>query len=84
MRPGYSLCAQVVNPSGALDVLRPGNWTPEEINYMRQRASSQSKFQTSGWFGMMTGPVFEMPAGEVQVAFGFETRTNRGFSKPTL
>ncbi len=77
-----TLCSQVVNPSGALDVLRPGNWTQDEIRYMRQNSTALSKFQTTGWFGVVSGPVFEMPAGEVQVALGFESRTDEGLSKP--
>ena len=77
-----SLCAQVVNPSGALDAVRPGNWTQDEIQYLRQNSSALAKFQTTGFFGYASGPVFEMPAGEVNVAVGFETRTDRGFTKP--
>ena len=76
------LCVQAVNPSGALDVLRPGNWTQSEIAYMRQNTLATSEFQTTGWFGMMTGPIMELPAGEVQVAFGYETRKDTGFAKP--
>ena len=77
-----TICSQTVNPSGALDALRPGNWTQDEIAYLRQNTIARSEFQTSGWFAMATGPVFEMPAGEVSAAFGFETRTDRGFNKP--
>ncbi len=77
-----ALCAQTVNPSGALDAVRPGNWTQAEIAYLRQVATAQSRFQTTGFFGVASGPVFELPAGEVQVAVGFETRTDEGFTKP--
>ena len=76
------ICAQTVNPSGALDALRPGNWTEDEIAYIRQSTLATSEFQTSGFFGMVTGPVAELPAGPMSVAFGFETRTDRGFNKP--
>ncbi|MFK7912604.1 MAG: TonB-dependent receptor plug domain-containing protein [Pseudomonadales bacterium] len=76
------ICAATVNPSGALDVFRPGNWTQDEIFYLRQNTLATAEFQTSGWFGSMTGPIAELPAGEVQVAFGFETRTEEGFVKP--
>ncbi|MEM1230432.1 MAG: TonB-dependent receptor [Pseudomonadota bacterium] len=76
------ICQQVVNPSGALDTFRPGNWTEDEIQYMRQSTLASNVFQTSGWFASMTGPLFELPAGEVQVAFGFETRTEEGVAKP--
>lgn len=77
-----SICSQAVNPSGALDALRPGNWSQDEIAYLRQNAIARSEFQTSGWLAMATGPVLEVPAGEVSAAFGFETRTDRGFHKP--
>lgn len=77
-----SVCSGVVNPSGALDALRPGNWTAEEIQYLKQVSLAVSEFQTSGWFGVATGPVFDVPAGTVDVAFGFETRTDRGYNKP--
>lgn len=76
------ICSTVVNPSGALDALRPGNWTDAEIGYIRQNTLGRSEFQTSGWFGSITGPIAELPAGEVQVALGFETRTDEGLSKP--
>ena len=76
------ICSQVVNPSGALDALRPGNWTQDEIAYIRQNTLATSEFQTSGFFGLVTGPVAELPAGPASVAFGFETRTDRGFNKP--
>lgn len=77
-----ALCSQVVNPSGALDAVRPGNWTQAEIQYMRQNSSALSKFQTTGFFGVASGPLFELPAGEVAMAVGFETRTDEGFTKP--
>ncbi len=77
-----ALCAQTVNPSGALDAVRPGNWTQAEIAYLRQVATAQAKFQTTGFFGVASGPIFELPAGEVQMAVGFETRTDEGFTKP--
>ena len=77
-----SICSQTVNPSGALDALRPGNWTADEIAYLRQVSLAISEFQTSGWFGVVTGPVLDVPAGQVEVAFGFETRTDRGYHKP--
>lgn len=76
------ICAAAVNPSGALDVLRPGNWTTAEIEYMRQITRDSSEFQTTGFFGTATGPIFELPAGEVQLAVGFETRTDRGQAIP--
>ena len=77
-----SVCSAIVNPSGALDALRPGNWTYDEILYLRQNSLARSEFQTTGWFGLLTGPFFTLPAGDIHVAVGFEYRTDRGFSKP--
>lgn len=76
------ICSAAVNPSGALDTIRPGNWTQNEIGYMRQVTLASSEFETTGWFASATGPIFELPAGEVQVAFGIETRTDRGRAVP--
>ncbi len=75
-------CSQVVNASGALDVIRPGNWTENEISYMRQRSSALSEFETKGWSAIISGPLFELPAGEVSMAFGLEYRDEYGFNKP--
>ncbi len=77
-----TLCAQTVNPSGALDTLRPGNWTQDEIEYMRQKSSAISKFETVGWQAFVSGPVFELPAGPLSVAVGVESRRDTGFNKP--
>ena len=77
-----TICSQTVNPSGALDALRPGNWTRGEIEYLRQNTIARSEFQTTGLFAMATGPIFELPAGDVHLAFGYETRKDKGFNKP--
>jgi outer membrane receptor protein involved in Fe transport len=71
-----------VNPSGALDTLRPGNWTEDEIQYLRQRTMSVSNFDTIGAQAFVSGPVFELPAGDLNVAFGLEHRRDTGFNKP--
>ena len=76
------ICASVVNPSGALDAARPGNWTNQEIAYMRQASQSVSKFDLVGGQAFVTGSVFELPAGSAEVAFGVETRRETGYAKP--
>jgi iron complex outermembrane recepter protein len=75
-------CSQVVNPSGALDSLRPGNWTAAEIEYLRQNASSRSEFETTSLFGVITGSLFDLPAGPLSAAVGFEIRQEKGLNKP--
>ena len=80
-----SVCSGVVNPSGALDALRPGNWTADEIRYLKQVSLAVSEFQTSGWFGVATGPAVRRAGGSgVGGAFGFETRTDRGYQQARL
>ncbi len=76
------LCTSVVNPSGALDTFRPGNWTADEVEYMRQRSASLSQFDTIGWQAFISGPTVELPAGPLNVAFGLESRRETGFNKP--
>lgn len=76
------LCTSVVNPSGALDTFRPGNWTADEVEYMRQRSASLSQFDTVGWQAFVSGPTIELPAGPLNVAFGLESRRETGFNKP--
>ncbi len=77
-----ALCAAAVNPSGALDAARPGNWTDQEIRYFRQNSQAVSKFDLIGAQAFISGPLFEMPAGEVNMAFGMETRKETGYAKP--
>lgn len=76
------LCASAVNPSGALDTARPGNWTADEIDYLRQGAQAVSKFDTFGGQAFVSGPIFQMPAGSANMAFGVEERMDTGYAKP--
>ncbi len=77
-----ALCSAAVNPSGALDAARPGNWTEQEIRYMRQGAQAISKFDMVGGQAFVSGSLFELPAGSVGMAFGVETRRETGYAKP--
>lgn len=77
-----ALCSDAVNPSGALDAARPGNWTDQEIRYMRQNSQAVSKFDMVGGQAFVSGPVYELPAGPLSVAFGMETRRETGYAKP--
>ncbi len=77
-----SICSAAVNDSGALDAARPGNWTDQEIRYMRQGAQAVSKFDLVGGQAFVSGPVVELPAGPLSMAFGIETRRETGYAKP--
>lgn len=77
-----SQCAQTVNPSGALDTFRPGNWTQDEIAYMRQTSASLSKFQTTSWQAVADGSLFEGWAGMWNAAIGIDQRREYGYNKP--
>jgi outer membrane receptor protein involved in Fe transport len=77
-----ALCSAAVNPSGALDSARPGNWTDQEIRYFRQGAQAVSKFDLFGGMAFVSGSVFELPAGDLNVALGIESRRETGYAKP--
>jgi outer membrane receptor protein involved in Fe transport len=77
-----ALCSAAVNPSGALDAARPGNWTDQEIRYIRQGAQAISKFDLLGVQAFVSGSLYELPAGPLSMAFGVETRRETGYAKP--
>jgi iron complex outermembrane recepter protein len=77
-----TLCREIVNPSGALDSFRPGNWTRDEIEYLRQDSQSRSEFETNGLALIVTGPVVDLPAGPLSVAVGIDRTNFKGFNKP--
>ena len=56
------LCSAVVNPSGALDTFRPGNWTDAEVAYFRQGAQAVNEFDLFGGMAFVSGPIVELPA----------------------
>ena len=66
----------------ALDVIRPGNWGPNEIAFFRQNALSQSTFELENWSGSISGELFNLPAGPLAFAAGAEWREEQGFNKP--
>ena len=66
----------------ALDVLRPGNWGPNEIAFFRQTSLSQSVFETENWSGLISGDIMNLPAGPLAFAAGAERREEQGFNKP--
>ncbi len=76
------ICAAAVNPSGALDVFFPGNWTPSEIAYINATNNQASQFETQNIIGVVSGDVFELPAGPLGVAAGFEYRDEQGMVDP--
>lgn len=71
-----ALCAAALKPGslGALDVYRPGNWSQSEINYFRQIATSTFREEITGFSAFVGGTLFTLPAGDVGIAVGGETR----------
>jgi iron complex outermembrane receptor protein len=72
----------VTTTDDALDVLRPGNWGPNEIAFFRQDALSQSTFELDNWSANISGELFNLPAGPLAFAAGYEYREEQGFNKP--
>jgi len=75
-------CSLAVNASGAMDIFRPGNWTEQEIRYVRQGAQAVSKFDLFGGSAFVSGSLFDLPAGSVGLAVGIESRRETGYAKP--
>jgi len=70
------LCAAALAPDslGALDVYRPGNWAESEIAYFRQGATTDSEFDLENVQAVLSGELFDLPAGGFGVAVGAEWR----------
>lgn len=70
------ICQGALQPGslGALDVYRPANWSESEIAYIRQRAITNASFSLEGVSGLVNGDIFELPAGPVGIALGFDYR----------
>ncbi|AZU03390.1 TonB-dependent receptor [Glycocaulis alkaliphilus] len=69
------LCVAVTaSTGGALDAYRPGNWTEEQIQYMRQIATSTFAEDINAVNFFFGRDIFTLPAGEVGFAAGYEYR----------
>ncbi|MFN3354111.1 MAG: TonB-dependent receptor plug domain-containing protein, partial [Brevundimonas sp.] len=70
------ICTAALQPGslGALDVYRPANWSESEIAYFRQRAISNSNVGLEGLSGVISGDLFELPAGPLGIAVGVDYR----------
>ena len=59
-----------------------GSITPEMLNYISFTAQDAGGNDMKNFAGQITGAPFELPAGPVGLAFGFETRAESGFTQP--
>lgn len=69
-------------PFFAMDVFRPANWTQEQIDYISSDERSSSSFELNQWFMLLTGEAFDLPAGPLGVAIGYEFREEQGRNLP--
>ncbi len=76
------ICASITGPENAFDVFFPGNWTQDQIDYLAHDNVNHSQFATSNLIGVISGDVWELPAGPVGVALGFEYRDENGQTTP--
>jgi iron complex outermembrane receptor protein len=60
----------------ALDLFGKGSITPEMANYIRVNPTLNTYNEQTTFMGYITGDLFEMPAGPVATAFGFEYRND--------
>ena len=56
------------------DALLNGRLPEDYLNFIRKFTYSETVYKSVQFAAYVTGPVFDMPAGEVQTVFGFETR----------
>jgi outer membrane receptor protein involved in Fe transport len=59
-----------------------GNISPEAIDYIQVGATNTTDYEQVYFGGTMTGTVFELPAGDVGVAFGAEYRDEKSAFTP--
>ena len=59
----------------AEDALLNGRLPPDYLDFISKYTFSETEYTSVQFAGYITGPLFEMPAGEVQTVIGFETRT---------
>lgn len=62
---GASICGSAINPFGIESI------SPECAAFFTKSATNETTIRQSIVDGFVTGPVFEMPAGEAQVALGY-------------
>ena len=74
------------SPAGCIsvDAFGPGRLTPAAVNYIRiASAVDQFTFDRDNVVGTLTGPLFALPAGSVDVSVGAEYRKDRSTFVPS-
>jgi iron complex outermembrane receptor protein len=66
-----------------LDIIGPaGSLTPEMIDFIQYTDKAQANFRTTNYFANITGNLFDLPAGPLSFAAGYEYRKEAGFFEP--
>jgi len=60
----------------------PGTITPEMLNYILFTENDRSKQELRAWTANASGNLFQLPAGSLDAAIGFEHRDQSGFYTP--
>ncbi len=69
----------IFNPVG-----QPGNWTQQQIDYLQADGTRQQRMEQEVLSLVVTGDLFELPAGAVQSAFGMEYRQEYSLDRPDV
>jgi len=88
--PYYSCVGQVTSVRGVpcLDIpwLDPqflaGNVSPEMREFLFGQETGNTVYKQSSWEGFVTGPIMDLPAGELGIAFGFHYRDDDIHDRP--
>ena len=61
-----------------------GNWTQEQIDYLKADGTREQRMEQEVLSLVVTGDLFELPAGAVQSAFGMEYRQEYSIDRPDV
>lgn len=62
----------------------PGNWSQAQIDYLKADSTRQQRIEQEVLSLVVTGDLFELPAGAVQAAFGMEYRQEYSLDLPDV
>lgn len=69
----------IFNPVGT-----PGSWTQQQIDYLKADGTREQRMEQEVLSLVVTGDLFELPAGAVQAAFGMEYRQEYSIDRPDV
>lgn len=79
---GPAAACQATPGCVSIDVFGPGSLTPQMLSFIQPVLRDTSRNTLSLWSGNLTGDLFDLPAGTLSYAAGFEQRKLKGSYRP--